>query len=96
MVEPLGVPPAGTVPKLLKLRPEGRLSEKATFVAVLPEIVKGMVYTNGSPACEVPVNIGAPKLTPGMGVGVKLGVKVSVGTKVKVKVGVSVKVGVDV
>ena len=42
MVEPLGVPPAGIVPKLLKLRPEGRLSEKVTFVAVLPEIVMGI------------------------------------------------------
>lgn len=56
MVEPLGVPPAGMVPKLVKLRPEGRLSAKLTFVAVLPEMVIGIEYTKGSPACEVPVN----------------------------------------
>ncbi len=39
MVEPLGAPPAGMGPNPVKLRPEGRLSEKVTFVAVLPEMV---------------------------------------------------------
>ena len=43
MVDPLGVPPAGMVPKPLKFRPEGRTSEKVMFVAVLLEMVKGMV-----------------------------------------------------